>query len=219
MDESVGVLVTALNVGEDWEAALFEEVCRLAREWTSQVFEVLDVALYEQEGRALRVEACRSRVLLTRIGAIHVRRRLYRDGNRRRFLLDEVMGWDRAKVLSPSLQTLALGLVAELSYRKAAAVLGHLVSQSVSRMTLHRLVQTIGARTSEQEAAARQGVYEAGEPAPSGLAAADPLFLEADGVSIALQREPERRTELKVAIAYAGSDRSEERRVGKECRL
>ncbi len=207
MEESVEVLVAALNRGEDWEVALFEEVCRLAREWASRLFELLDEALLEREGAALRIEAYRSRVILTRVGPIQVRRRLYRDGSRRRFLLDEVMGWDRNKVLSPSLQTLALGLGAELSYRKAAEVLSQLVAQSVGRMSLHRLVQTVGGRASEQEAALREGVYEAGQSAPRGMAQADPLFLEADGVSIALQREDERRTEVKVAIAYAGSEK------------
>jgi len=63
----VGVLVGALNAGEDWEAALFEEVCQLAREWASELFDLLDQALYEREGRAFRIEGYRSRVILTRI--------------------------------------------------------------------------------------------------------------------------------------------------------
>ena len=45
MDESVGVLVSALNAGEDWEAALFEDVCRRAREGMSRLFEAVDDAL------------------------------------------------------------------------------------------------------------------------------------------------------------------------------
>lgn len=207
MDESVEALVAALNRGEDWEAALFEEACRLAREWASRLFTAVDEALAEQEGRALRVEGSRTRRILTRLGPIQVRRRLYRDGARRRFLLDEAMGWERGKVLSPSLQALALQLVAELSYRKAAQFLDGLVSQSIGRMTLHRLVQTVGKRASEQEEATRHAVYEADQAAPRGPIAADPLFLEGDGVSIALQREAERRTEVKVAMAYAGSQK------------
>ncbi len=168
---------------------------------------MLDEALAEGEGRPLRLEGYRTRVILTRVGPIQVRRRLFRDGARRRFLLDEVMGWDKGKVLSLSLQALALRLVSELSYRKAAQVLEGLISQSVGRMTLHRLVQTVGKRTSDQAAAMRQGVNEAGQDPPQGTAGADPLFVEADGVVIALQQEDERKTELKVAIAYRGRDR------------
>ena len=170
-------------------------------------FVLIDDALYERRDAGWQVDGYRSRVVVTRMGPVAVRRRLYRvpGGKRRRFLLDEAMGWTRGRVLSPSLQAIVLQLVAVLPYRKAVDLLGQLVSQSVGRMTLHRQVQTLGEQVDRAQEAMRAAVYEQGQQPPSGGEQAERLFVEADGLTISLQREDKRRGELKRMVASSGA--------------
>ncbi len=138
-------------------------------------------------------------------GPVRVRRRLYRQAKRRCFLLDEALGWTRRRVMSPALAAIGAGLAAATAYRPAAKLLGTLIAQAVGATTLHRLVQRVGGAASAAEARRQRAVYEQGAAPPSGPTVAERLFVEADGVSIALQRENQRRTELKIAIGYTGS--------------
>lgn len=207
MDESVANdLLSVLRAGEDWESVVFEAACAGAREAAVQLLSLIDEALYERRDPGWRVEGYRARIVLTRMGPVPVRRRLYRvpGGTRRRFLLDEAMGWTRGRVLSTSLQAIVLKLVTAMPYRKAADLLGQLVSQSVGRMTLHRLVQGLGEQVDREQEAVRTAVYEQGQQPPSGAEQAERLFVEADGLSIALQRESKRRGELKRMVASSG---------------
>lgn len=207
MDESVANdLLSVLGAGEDWESVVYEAVCAGGREIAGQLLGLLDDALYERHDPGWQVDSYRTRVVLTRMGPVSVRRRLYRvpGGKRRRFLLDEAMGWTRGRVLGPSLQTIVLKLVAVMPYRKAVDLLGQLVSQSVGRMTLHRLVQVLGGQVDLEQEATRAAVYEQGQAPPSGTAQAERLFVEADGLVISLQREGKRRGELKRMVASSG---------------
>jgi hypothetical protein len=207
VDESVANdLLSVLRAGEDWESVVFEAACVGARELAGQLLALIDDALYERRDPGWRVEGYRTRVVLTRMGPVPVRRRLYLvpEGKRRRFLLDEAMGWTRGRVLSLSLQAIVLKLVAAMPYRKAVDLLGPLVSQSVGRMTLHRQVQMLGEQVDREQEAVRVAVYEQGQPPPSGPEQAERLFVEADGLVIALQREDKRRGELKRMVASSG---------------
>ena len=207
MDESVAnALLSVLRAGEDWESVVFEAACAGARELVGQLLTLIDGALYERRDPGWQVDGYRTRVVVTRMGPVPVRRRLYRvpEEKRRRFLLDEALGWTRGRVLSPSLQAIVLKLVGVMPYRRAADLLGQLVSQAVGRMTLHRLVQVLGTQVERDQEAARAAVYEQGQAPPRGAEQAERLFVEADGLSIALQREDKRRGELKRMVASTG---------------
>lgn len=106
-----------------------------------------------------------------------------------------------ARPLPPTLTHLAVQLASRISFRQPAEVVGAVLSQSVGAMTIHRLRQTVGAQQTAAEASPRAGVYEQGGAAQAGEDVADPLFIEADGVTISLPREPHRRTEIKTAMA------------------
>ena len=208
MDESVANdLLSVVRGGEDWEATVFEAACTGARELAGKLLALVDDALYEGRDPGWRIDGYRTRVVLTRMGPVRVRRRLYVTAgakHRRRFLLDEAMGWTRGRVLSPSLQAIVLKLVAAMPYRKAVDVLDQLVSQSVGRMSLHRQVQALGGQIDREQEAMRAQVYEQGQPPPSGGEQAERLFLEGDGLNIPLQREAKRRGELKRMVASSG---------------
>lgn len=111
------------------------------------------------------------------------------------------MGWTARQAASPTLTHLAVQLASRISFRQPAEVVGAVLSQSVGAMTIHRLRQTVGAQQTAAEASPRAGVYEQGGAAQAGEDVADPLFIEADGVTISLPREPHRRTKIKAAMA------------------
>lgn len=204
MEGSVDGLLAVLKDGEDWEAVIYEAACAGARETAKRLLEALDGELDARRGRGLRLEGYRQRTILTRFGPVSVSRRLYRRGRRRVFLLDEALGWIRHRVLSPTLSAIAADVASQMPYRKAAEVLSKLICQSIGATTLHQVVQTIGAAATEAQEQSRRSLYEQGKAERVGTEVADPLFVEADGVSIALQRERARRAELKVAISYRG---------------
>jgi hypothetical protein len=204
---SVEGLSGALKENEDWEAVIFEMACAWARETASRFLEALDNELAGQRTPGETVDGYRTRTVLTRFGPVRARRRLYRRrGKRRGFRLDEALGWSRHRVLSPALSALAAELASRMPYRVAAETLGRLIAQSVGATTVHRTVQAIGAAESEAQAQQQRVVYEQGQAPPAGTEVADPLFVEADGLTIALQREKQRRGELKVAVCYRGAE-------------
>lgn len=208
MINSVDGLLSLLNAGEDWEATIFEAACAGAREHAQRLLEALDEVLAAKREGDLVIEGFRSRTVLTRFGPVRVRRRLYRVQGRKRyrFLLDEALGWSKRKAMSPTLSAIAAELASRVSYREAARVLGQLISQSVGAMSLHRQVQAVGSAIDKAETGAREAVYGQGREPPAGSKVANPLFIEADGLSIALQRETQRRAEVKRVIAYAGTE-------------
>ena len=204
MERSVAEALRTLNATEDWEAVLFEAACAAAREWARALLEGYDAALAAERAPGWAVEGYRTRTLLTRFGAVTVRRRLYRSGRQRRFLLDEALGWAPHQRLTARVRALGVEWASQVAYARAAALLEQ-VGVPVSAATLRRHVQAVGAATQAREQAERTAVYAQGQPAPQGTERADPLFVEADGVVVALQRAPTRRAELKVTIGYRGT--------------
>lgn len=205
MERSVAEELRTLQAGEDWEGMLFEAACAGARELARQLLEGLDAALAAEREPGLEVEGYRPRTLLTRFGPVTVRRRLYRSGGQRRFLLDEAVGWAPHERVTPRLRAVAVELASYMPYGRAAALLEQL-GVALSGATVRRQVQAVGAATQAQEQAEHTAVYGAGAPPVEGSERADPLFVEGDGVMIPLQRATARRAELKVAIGYRGTE-------------
>jgi hypothetical protein len=183
---------------------IYEAACAGARELARQVLEGLDAALAAERAAELELEGYRPRTLLTRFGPVTVRRRRYRSGGQRRFLLDEALGWAPHARLTPSLRAISVELASYVPYERAAALLEQL-GVPVSAATLRRQVGAVGAATLAHEQAEHTAVYAHGVPPTAGSERADPLFVEADGVVIPWQRAKGRRVELNVAIGYRGT--------------
>jgi hypothetical protein len=79
VDSSVPELLSAVQPGEDWEEVLFASACAGAREWAQQFLERLDAALAQERPAGLRLKDRRWRTVVTRLGALRVRRRRYRS--------------------------------------------------------------------------------------------------------------------------------------------
>jgi hypothetical protein len=167
VERSVAEGLRTLQANEDWESVLFEAACAGTRELARQLLEGLDAALAAEREAGLEVEGYRPRTLFTRFGPVTVRRRLYRSGGQRRFLLDEALGWAPHERVTPRLRAVVVELASYVPYGRAAALLEQL-GVALSATTLRRQVAAAGAATWAREQAEHTAVYEHGAPPTEG---------------------------------------------------
>ena len=94
MGKSIVLLDGAFELEEvrGWEGKIFQQVCEQGRREAKAYLEELEEALYEQRPAGWEVVGFRERVLVTRIGEVRLRRRLYQEGSGSyHFLLDEYL--------------------------------------------------------------------------------------------------------------------------------
>lgn len=193
-----------LNPNE-WEKQVYSLVCEQAQGLATALLEKMDDVLMRRRGEGLWVVGFRERWVITLFGQIRIRRRLYRDKQGKgRYLLDEVMGLAKRSPLSCGVRDLCALLAGYIPFGKCEALLRLVLPAGVSHTTIHRQVGKIADPALAEEEKERAEVYEQGKLPEMGERRVPFLFVESDGVSIALQREKERRTELKVGIAYEG---------------
>jgi len=108
------------NLGEI-EEKIAKLVFELGRWICQAVFSHLDRRLARQREKGLRMVGTRERDVLTRFGTVRIKRRYYRDSEGRyRFLLDEVLGWEKGGLAAtPALEAQALEMCSQVSYRSA----------------------------------------------------------------------------------------------------
>ena len=167
-----------------------------------------EAALHARRPGGYVVVGWRERTLVTRVGEVRVRRRLYRapDGGAH-FLLDEHLGWLPGQVATPAFAALVVDWATDLPFRTAARRVGEATAGAVSGSTAWRLLQQVAQRVTAQEAATHATwARTAALPPPVGARVVPVLYLEADGVWVKTQREPAHRTgyELKCASTYEG---------------
>jgi hypothetical protein len=210
IDDVVGELKGEVS---QWEEGIFDWACGLAQALAKVVLERIDEALLKGRGEGLGVVGFREHYITTLFGDISIRRRLYQDNaGHYRFLLDEAMGLKKRSHVSPKVEELATFLASQVpSFARCEQVLRAVLPDGVSHTTIHRLVGRVVDPCIAEEEAEIAAVFEEGEIPQSEGRVVPYLMAEADGVSIALQREEERRGEVKVGIAYEGWER-----IGKE---
>ena len=188
------------------EDVIREEICRAGRLLMQQALEGKDEALRRSKKRGLRCVGKRRRTITTMVGDVIFERRLYREerSGRGRFLLDEALKLPYRGSLSQRVVTFALSLAGVLPYRRTAKVLKQVLPQGVSASAMQKQVWRFGARVEKAEAVKQEATFGKGEVPEKGEEAVSRLFVEADGVNVALQREKERRGEVKVGIGYTG---------------
>lgn len=190
---------------QEWEKQVYEFVCEQARALAKVLLEKVDEVLMARREEGLVVVGFRERWVVTMFGQLQIKRRLYRDGEGRgRYLLDEAMGLSKRSPLSCGVRDLCALLASSMPFGKCEAVLRLVLPTGVSHTTVHRQVGKIADPVLAQEDKEIAEVYKQGEVAQVGERRVPFLFVESDGVNIALQREAERRAELKVGIAYEG---------------
>jgi hypothetical protein len=198
------------RAGPDWEERCYAAGCAFARELAGALLTALEAWLHLARPAGYAVEGWRERVLVTRMGDLRVRRRLYRDAagaGAAHLLLDEHLGWAPRQVATPSLVALLVEWAADVPFADAAAKLAAATAGVLSGPTVRRCLRRVAERVRAAEVAAHETWAAAGRvPAPAGERVVAPLYVEADGVHVKTQREPAHRGgyELKCASAYEG---------------
>lgn len=207
--QMAGELVEHLGEFNEWEEAVNNLSQRIAGEVGTMVMRAMDDALFEQKGKGLIVVGRRKRTITTRFGSLQIERRLYRDaeGNHR-FLLDEAMGLEPARTLTPSMRHLANLLASHVPYRVAASIIRCFITDGPSHATLHSEVGRTGEEKIADEEEKARSLFEDGELPDSKMKKTPRLFIEADSTTVALQRAKRKRAELKLGVAYEGLEPS-----------
>lgn len=188
-----------------WEETLFGWFCDFARQVAVDLLEGLDEELMRGRGSGIEVVGFREHWVTTVFGDIRIKRRLYRDGQGRyRFLLDEAMDLAKGGHVSPRIKELATFIASHFPYQKSEQILRAILPSGISHTSIHRLVGKVSATYLDAEEKEIKEVYEAGVIPESQGKVVPCLFVEADGTSIALQREKARRAEVKAGVAYEG---------------
>ena len=192
-----------------WEEKIFRQVCEQGQREAVAYLDELEEALFEQRPAGWVVVGFRERVLVTRMGEVRLRRRLYRDERGRyHFLLDEYLGLRAYQAATPEMQAMCTKLGGEVSFRKAADIMVDWLAGLLSHSTCWRLLQRTAQAAVSAETAAVEAVFARGEVEPeAGERCVERLYMEADGMHVRLQRQPKKHLEVHSAIAYEGWER------------
>jgi len=176
---------------------------RVAGMLLTYALEEIDLRLLAQKDKALKVVGIRERILVTSVGEIVIRRRMYRsESGEYNFLLDQAVGLEPCRRISKRMQQLALELATEMPFRRAAKVLGYLVP-SVSPMGVWNTVKAAGEEACAEAAKLKKDIFERGK-VPEGQRTVDKLFIEGDEVYIRRQRSKTKGLDMKLIVGYEG---------------
>ena len=184
---------------------LKEKALEWARQYYKMILEQVDKVFAQHKDKQLEIEHCRAVWYRTCLGEVKINRRQYVDKQgRRSCLLDSVMGMDRHNHTTAKVQELALEMASFMPYRRSAEVLQKASAIDLPHQTIWRLVGKAADPYLAQEDQELKWFMETGEIPQGEGKRVSRLLVEADGVILSLQREKERRTEVKLGIAYEG---------------
>ncbi len=203
--EGVNRIIDEARSFEDLEASVRELIQTGTLKTMSACLTELDKRLYEGRDKA-RYELLdmRKRTLVTCGGELVLKRRYYRDLNQNKnvFILDDTLGLEARKRISPGLQRKMLSLGVDMPFRQAAAVV-ETIAPGISPMRIWQEVQQAGARAAQEAALIRQEVYEDGVFI-KGQRQVERLNIEADGVLVKVQKSRQKQVEIKLFVGYEG---------------
>lgn len=191
---------------------LDESLYQLAMEFGRMVFEKflsqVDSELMKLRSGEFRKVSNRVKSFSTRTGEITLRRNYYlaRDGTYH-YLLDEYLGWDKNQRATAGFMKEALVQASQRSYRKSRDELMKQTSGTISHETIRSWVKMTGGKADAVQDQRVKAVFEDGNLPVEPFLSSDRLFLEVDGVNIAVRRG--RRVgkgEIKLCILYTGKE-------------
>lgn len=213
MEISLAQSATELkSILRNLDEVLIKKAFELARKWFKAIMEQLDKVIAKHREKDLSIEHIRGVWYQTCIGAVRINRRQYRDKRvGYRYLLDEVLGMDRRWHITHRVQDLVSELATAMPYRRSAEVLSKASAVEMSHQTIWRIVTRIADPHIEKAESEVKRFMETGEIPEGEGKQLSRLLVEADGVMLSLQREKERKAEVKLGIAYEGWEK-----VGKD---
>jgi len=181
------------------------ELKQLGRQVVGGLLEELDERLREEVPDEWRNVGKEPRTVMTILGPVKIRRRVYQDDTRERHkLLDEELGLRKYERLSTAVKAKGAYLASEVSYREAAGILSWMLDETVNHSRIQKIVWDVGTALAEAEQQELQATFQRGESIDEGKIVAPTLYGESDGVHIHLQREEKRSAEVRVGIMYTG---------------
>jgi hypothetical protein len=187
------------------DRTVLQKVLEWARGCYKDILERLDELIARCTSKEISIEGLRGVWYQTCLGPVRVTRRLYRDREgRRRYLLDELMGMGRYRHITSSVQELALEMASAMPFRRSAEVLRKASAIDLPHQSIWRLVARVADPYLEKARRELQWFLETGEISQGEGRKVARLIVEADGVMLSLQREKERKAEVKLGIAYEG---------------
>jgi hypothetical protein len=197
---------------EGLDTYLIKKALEWARQTYKEAIEKVDDIIAKEKRQTYSIGHRREVWYQTCVGAVRIKRRQYRDGSGKCcYLLDEIAGVGKYQHITKGVKELALELATEMPYRKSAEILRKTSAIELAHQTIWRIVGKAAdpyLRKAEQET---KRFLETGEIPDSQGRQVDRLLVEADGVILSLQREKERKAEVKLGIAYEGWEK-----VGKD---
>ena len=184
-------------------------VLEKAMEWAKATYrvvaEALDELLYQSKGGSLVSEHRRAVWYNTCLGKVRVKRRQYRDGEGHyRYLLDELLCSPQKRHVTVRVLEMTMDLATQMVFRRSARVLQDLTPVQLSAQTILNYLKKVAAPYLDKAKEEIRNFLEAGE-LPSGEGKkVTRLMVESDGVLVSLQRERQRKAEVKVGITYEG---------------
>jgi len=190
-----------------WEEAIQKVVnlygCRLSE----SLFEKIDDYLAKTREKDLRFVGYKEKTIVSRHGQLNIKRRYYRDRHGKyRFLLDEALGLRKRQAMTRSVASYAATLSAYVPFRVAEDLIFKAFGVALSHQSIHNLVGKVGEEDLVSEELERLKLFDFGELPKSQNKEIEKLLLEADGVNISLQRENNKKAEVKVGVAYSGKE-------------
>ncbi|AEJ43092.1 conserved hypothetical protein [Alicyclobacillus acidocaldarius subsp. acidocaldarius Tc-4-1] len=134
------------------EERLMRSFGEFMREMVPRLLEAWDEKLAaERDRNEWELIQRKPRTVVSTLGEITYRRRYYRNRKtgERRFLLDEVAGFEPRRRLSGKLRDQAVALALDVSYRRAAEILQTWVPD-ISAMAIWQEVQRLGGRSASE---------------------------------------------------------------------
>lgn len=142
------------------EQQIFQAACQWARSLTTKLLETYDDTLAKERERSkLRDKGKRSTSIKTLYGEVPYARRVYATQSENgevsyRYLLDEALSMDKIGRMSTNLTEHIAAAVVESPFRVAADLISRTSGQSISHGGVWNLVQKLGERLEQEEAAA-----------------------------------------------------------------
>jgi hypothetical protein len=185
------------------DGELIKVMVEMIRETIAGGLEAIDDQIREREAKGWKNLGREKHRVITAVGEVEIKRRVYRDGvGKRRKPLDEMMGLERYQRETNVVRMMGAWLATQNSYRDAADELSYLVRKRITHSKIQRMVWSMGnalADIEDTEINQWDGSENWEEKISSPV-----LFGESDGVMISLQREQQRKVEARVGIMYTG---------------
>lgn len=185
------------------DKVIFDKAIEWAKQYYKTIIETVDEAISENRSEQLSIEHCREVWYQTCLGAVRIKRRQYRDRTGKyQYPLDKLIGMSQYQHTTASVQNLALEMASFMSYRRSAEVLKKASAIDLPHQTIWRMVAKAADPYLKKAESELKWFMETGEIPDEGSKSLTRLFLEADGVMLSLQREKQRKAEVKLGIAY-----------------